>query len=134
MGDTKAERSRTSTTRHRVRVASADLERSKAARAANEIAQERCSVLAARVAAGDFGDPRVHLHRPSLPTDPTDLRLGKLASVWSSISVGVLLLAFAVLARFSGHLGPGIVVLLVSTGSSKLSSTAMFRYGLPGWS
>jgi hypothetical protein len=111
MRNVPAERWRNATMQQRIRVVDADLERSKAMRAANEIAQERCGLLATRVAAGDFGDPRAHLHRPSLPTDPTDLRLGKIASVWSSISVGVLLLAFAILARFSGHLGPGIVVL-----------------------
>lgn len=90
----------------------AALEQSKATRAANEIAQERCRMLAAQVAAGDFGDPRAHLRHPSLPTSPTLLRLGKLASAWSAVSVGVLLLGFAALALFTNYLGPGIVALL----------------------
>ncbi|HEX8036793.1 MAG TPA: hypothetical protein VF510_23245, partial [Ktedonobacterales bacterium] len=96
----------------RLRTATAALEQSKATRAANEIAQERCRVLAAQVAVGDFGDPRAHLRHPSLPTSPAVLRLGKLASAWSAVSVGVLLLGFAALALFTNYLGPGIIALL----------------------
>jgi hypothetical protein len=96
----------------RLRTIKAALEQSTAARAANEIARERCQAMAAQVAAGDFGDPRAHLHRPSLPTSPAALRLGKVASVWSAVSVGVLLLGFAALAIFSQYLAAGIVALL----------------------
>lgn len=112
MRSVPAERSRGVALQQRLREVNADLERRKAERAANEIAQARCAALAARVAAGDFGDPRAHLRRPSLPSSPADVRLGKLAGVWSAISVGVLLLGFAALSRFSGYLAPGIVVLL----------------------
>jgi hypothetical protein len=96
----------------RLRTLTAELEQSKSARAANEIAQERCRALAAKVAAGDFGDPRAHLHRPALPSSPADVRLGKLAAVWSAISIGVLLLGVAALVYFSGYWAPGILVLL----------------------
>lgn len=99
-------------TQQRLRALNADLEQSKSARAANEIAQERCRALAAKVAAGDFGDPRAHLHRPALPSTPADVRLGRLAAVWSAISIGVLLLGVAALVYFSGYLAPGILVLL----------------------
>ena len=110
--DVQGDRQRNAALQQRLRTLTADLERSKAARAANEIALERCTALAAQVRAGNFGDPRAHLHRPSLPTSPADVRLGKLAGVWSAISVGVLLLGFAALALFSRPLGPGILVLL----------------------
>ncbi|HKB46602.1 MAG TPA: hypothetical protein VKC57_02830 [Ktedonobacterales bacterium] len=107
-----AERPRSVALQQRVHDVGADLERRKAERAENEIAQARCAALARHVAAGDFGDPRGHLRRPSLPTTPADVRLGRLAGVWSAVSVGVLLLGFAALAYFSGYLAPGIVVLL----------------------
>lgn len=106
------EKQRNDALQERLRAARDALEHNKAARAVNEIAQERCQALAARVAAGDFGDPRAHLRHPDLPTSPATLRLGKLASAWSAVSVGVLLLGFAALAIFSSYLGPGIVVLL----------------------
>lgn len=107
-----AEKQRDAALQQRIRTTTAALEQSKAARAANEIAQERCNMLAARLAAGDPGDPRAHLHHPSLPTSPAALRLSKLASAWSAVSVGVLLLGFAVLAIFHRYLGPGVLVLL----------------------
>lgn len=108
-----AEKRRNAVLQQRLHAATATLEQSKATRAANEIAQERCTTLAAQVAAGDFGDPRAHLHHPSLPTSPEILRLGKLASAWSAVSVGVLLLGFAAVAMFTGYLGPGILALLL---------------------
>lgn len=107
-----AERARSADLRRRLDEAATELDRCKAGRAANEIAQARCAALAARVAAGDFGDPRSHLRRPALPSSPADVRLGRIAAIWSAVSVGVLLLAFAALARFSSYLAPGIVVLL----------------------
>jgi hypothetical protein len=110
--DVQGDRQRNAALQQRRRALTADVERSKATRAANEIAQEHCRVLAAQVAVGDFGDPRAHLHRPPLPTSPADVRLGKLAGVWSAISVGVLLLGVAALVLFSGPLALGILVLL----------------------
>ncbi len=96
----------------RIRAGKAALEQTKAARAANEIARERCKALAAQVAAGDFGNPRAHLRHPSLPTSSATLRLGRLASVWSAVSIGLLLIGFAALAKFSNYLVLGIVALL----------------------
>lgn len=124
-----AERTRSAALRRRLDETEAELNRCKAERAANEIAQERCASLAARVAAGDFGDPRSHLRRPALPSSPADVRLGKLAAIWSAISVGVLLLGFAVLARFSTYLAPGIVVLLGTYGFFE----ALFHRDIQVW-
>jgi hypothetical protein len=112
-----------------LRAAQAALEQGKAARAANVIARERCEALAAHVAAGNFGDPRAHLRRPSLPTSPVALRLGRLASVWSAASVGVLLLGFAALVIFSRHLAPGLLALLVAYSFFE----ALFRRDVQEW-
>jgi hypothetical protein len=124
-----AERARHVALQRQLQEGSAELERRKAARAANEIALERCAALQARVAAGDFGDARAHLRRPSMPSSPADVRLGKLASVWSAVSVGVLLLAVAVLSHFSGLLAPGIVALLGVYGFFE----ALFHRGVQEW-
>lgn len=124
-----AERPRSVALQQRLQDVGADLERRKAERAENEIAQARCAALAQHVATGDFGDPRGHLRRPSLPTTPADVRLGGLAGVWSAVSVGVLLLGFAALAVFSGYLAPGIVVLLGVYGFFE----ALFHRDIQDW-
>jgi hypothetical protein len=107
-----AERSRSAALQRRIRDVGAELKQLKATHAANELAQVRCRTLAESVQAGDVGDPRAHLRHPALPSSPVVLRLGKLAAIWSSISVGLLLLGFAALSRFSSYLAPGILVLL----------------------
>jgi hypothetical protein len=95
-----------------VQQGSAELDQLKAQRAANEMALASCDEYAAQLAAGNPGDPRAHLHHPHLPTSPVDLRLSRLAQTWSAISIGVLLVAFVILAQFSHDLGPGLLVLL----------------------
>lgn len=90
-----------------------ELTRLKAERAAIDIAQEQCAAYAERLASGDPGDPRAHLHAPDLPVSAADLRLGRLAAIWSAVSVGVLLVGLAVLAQFfPGILIPGVAALL----------------------
>jgi hypothetical protein len=111
-----AERARSATLRRRLDETEAELGRCKAKRAANEVAQEHCTALAAQVAAGNLGDPRSHLQRPALPSSPADVRLGRLAAIWSAISVGVLLLGVAALTLFSTDLAPGIAALLGTYG------------------
>jgi hypothetical protein len=95
-----------------LREGSAALDKLKARRATNELALASCAEYAARLAAGDPGDPRAHLHHPHLPTSPVDLRLSRLAQTWSAISIGALLVAFVALAQFTQDLGPGLLVLL----------------------
>jgi hypothetical protein len=90
-----------------------ELTRLKAERAAIDVAQEQCVAYAERLASGDPGDPRAHLHAPDLPVSAADLRLGRLAAIWSAVSVGVLLVGLAVLAQFfPGILIPGVAALL----------------------
>ncbi len=91
---------------------SAALDELRARRAASELSLASCAEYAARLAAGDSGDPRAHLHRPHLPTSAVDLRLSRLAQTWSAISIGVLLLGFAVLAQFSSSWWVGVLVLV----------------------
>jgi hypothetical protein len=90
-----------------------ELTQLKAERAAIDVAQEQCAAYAERLASGDPGDPRAHLHAPDLPVSAAVLRLGRLAAIWSAVSVGVLLLGMAVLAQFfPGILIPGVAALL----------------------
>ena len=91
---------------------SATLDDLKALRAANELSLASFAEHAARLAAGDPGDPRAHLHRPHLPTSSVDLRLSRLAQTWSAISIGVLLLGFVGLAQFSHSWGVGVLILV----------------------
>ncbi len=91
---------------------SALLDDLKARRAANELSLASFAEYAARLAAGDPGDPRAHLHRPHLPTSSVDLRLSRLAQTWSAVSIGVLLLGFAGLAQFSSSWGVGVLLLV----------------------
>jgi hypothetical protein len=129
MRNVAAERTQNAALQQRLRTVSAELEHAKALRAANELAQEHCAALAVRVSAGDFGDPRAHLHHPDLPTSPADLRMGRVAAIWSAVSVGVLLLAFAALSYFSGLLAPGILVLIGVYGLVE----ALFHRDMQEW-
>jgi len=90
-----------------------ELTQLKAERADVDVAEEQCAAYAERLASGDPGDPRAHLHAPDLPVSAADLRLGRLAAIWSAVSVGVLLLVLVVLAQFfPSVLIPGAAVLL----------------------
>ncbi len=124
-----AEQARDVALQQQLSAVSHDLERSKAARATNELTLERCERLATQVAAGDFGSPRAHLRHPSFPTSPADVRLGRVAGIWSAISVGVLLLGLAALFRFSISPLPGIVVLLGVYGIFE----ALFHRNVQEW-
>jgi uncharacterized membrane protein YccC len=92
---------------------SKDLAKLKAERAAVVVAEERCAAYSRRLAAGDPGDPRAHMHHPDLPVPSAELRLGRIAAIWSAVSVGVLLLGVVVLAIFFPKtLIPGALLLL----------------------
>jgi hypothetical protein len=45
-----------------------------------------------RVEAGDFGDPRAHLHHDQRPQADADRRYGRIVETWSAVSVSLLLL------------------------------------------
>ena len=46
-----------------------------------------------RLRAGDYGDPRAHLHDDHHPVPPEMTRYGRLIEIWSAISISVLLVA-----------------------------------------
>jgi hypothetical protein len=52
---------------------------------------------AARVAAGDLGDPRAHLSHPHRPVPPEDTQYGFVVELWSAVSVSLILVATAAL-------------------------------------
>jgi hypothetical protein len=45
-----------------------------------------------QIEAGDFGDPRVHLHHDQRPQPDADRRYGRIVETWSAVSVSLLLL------------------------------------------
>jgi hypothetical protein len=118
--EAEAEATRTSTalhTRHadlqrHIRGSNAEVAQLKADRAANELAQDSCGRLAAQWRAGNWGDPHAHLNNPALPLPAATLRLSRLAAIWGGVSIGVLLLGFAVLSWFSISLVPSAVALI----------------------
>jgi hypothetical protein len=90
-----------------------DLAQLKAEHAAVGVAIERIDASLNRLDAGDIGDPRAHLRAPDLPVSPGDMRLGRLAALWSAVSIGVLLVGLAILATFFPRiLIPGALLLL----------------------
>jgi FtsZ-binding cell division protein ZapB len=105
-------RTHANTLEQELKQGSAALDDLKARRAANELSLASFAEYAARLAAGDAGDPRAHLRRPHLPTSSVDLRLSRLAQTWSAISIGVLLLGFAALVQFSYSWGIGVLILV----------------------
>ncbi len=108
-----ASQAQTADAEREIHAANTELARLKAERVANELAEAQCARYAERLAAGDRGDPRAHLRSPALPVSAADLRLGGLASIWSAVSVGVLLLSMVVLVQiFSEVLIPGTLLLL----------------------
>ncbi len=66
----------------------------------------------ARIQAGDWGDPRSHLHHDNHPIPAEDARYGALIELWSAISVSLLLLATVALV-YLGILSVWATVLVV---------------------
>ncbi|MCU0479012.1 MAG: hypothetical protein MUE92_09785 [Chloroflexi bacterium] len=67
----------------------------------------------ARIAAGDWGDPRAHLGHEFHPIPPEEARYGRFLELWSAVSVGLLLLATVLLVYF-GIVSPIGTVLIVA--------------------
>lgn len=87
------------------------LQNLKAQYALNDQLIDQCEAYAVRLQAGDQGDPRQHLVLPQLPTSPAEMQFGRLAQTWSAVSVGVLLIGFAVIAQFTRNWGSGLLIL-----------------------
>jgi hypothetical protein len=66
----------------------------------------------ARIRAGDWGDPRSHLHHEHHPIPAEETRYGLLIEVWSAISVSLLLVATIALI-YLGVLSVGVAILVV---------------------
>jgi hypothetical protein len=66
----------------------------------------------ARIRAGEWGDPRAHLHHEHHPIPAEDSRYGILVEVWSAVSVSLLLLATIALV-YLGILSVWVAVLVV---------------------
>jgi hypothetical protein len=66
----------------------------------------------AKIRAGDWGDPRSHLHHEHHPIPAEETRYGILIEVWSAISVSLLLIATVVLI-YLGILSVWVAILVV---------------------
>lgn len=81
----------------RLRDASAALDRLKQRRAENAVVLEACAGYVTQMATGHYRGPRDHLRVPQEPASLAELRLSRLAEIWGALSVGLLLLGFAVI-------------------------------------
>ncbi len=69
----------------------------------------------ARLRAGELDDPRIHLHHASEPEKPVDTRRRALAETWAALSVGLLVVALAVILWFR-ILNPLVAVFAIVGG------------------
>jgi hypothetical protein len=79
-----------------------------------------------RIRAGDWGDPRSHLHHEHRPIPPEETRYGRLVELWSAVSVGVLLAATVLLVYF-GILSPLGTVVVVAAAYAFLEAAFQRR-------
>jgi hypothetical protein len=112
-----------------IQEATRELDHLKASRAANEQARARTHDYIRRLATGNPGDPRAHLRHPALPSTPDDLRLSRIAAIWSALSIGLLLIGFVVLAQFSRYWGPGAIALI----GAYATIDAIFHRNIETW-
>ncbi len=63
--------------------------------------------------AGKRSPVRGHLRRPQRPADEVNLRIGRLAEVWSALSIGIMMLGFVGIVLFAReYLAAGLAALL----------------------
>jgi hypothetical protein len=93
----------------RIEQASEELDALKSRRATNALVLEACAV---NTPAGKMRGPRDHLRVPQTPTSAAELRLSRLAEVWSALSIGVLLLSFIIILQFATAWEAGLLALL----------------------
>jgi hypothetical protein len=105
-------RDRAAELRARLRETAEELDHLKARRATNAVVLEACAAATPLIAAGQQRGPRDHLRLPQEPTSAADLRLSRLAELWSAVSVGLLLLSFVVIAQFAAAWETGLLALL----------------------
>jgi hypothetical protein len=105
-------RLRVAAVRRQARQVEQALDRFKRERATNAEVLEELDNESARLARGDYGSPRDHLHAPQLPASTDDLQLSRLAETWSAISIGVLLVGTVALALFSLRWETGLLAML----------------------
>jgi hypothetical protein len=95
--------------RQRIQHASEELDGLKSRRATNALVLEAC---ASSTPSGKLRGPRDHLRVPQTPTSAAELRLSRLAEVWSALSIGVLLLSFIIILQFATAWEAGLLALL----------------------
>mgnify|MGYP003347895193 CR=1 FL=1 len=78
-----------------------------------------------RIARGELGDPRGHLHHPHRPVPVEETRYGFIVELWSAVSVSVLLAAVAALVWF--ELAPWWVALLAGVSGYVVIESAFRR-------
>ncbi len=81
--------------------------------AANDILLETLDQYIQRLQAGDRGAMRAHIHHGHHPVPDIEFRYGRLAEVWASISMGLIMIIFVGLFFLAPErMGLGVIILL----------------------
>jgi hypothetical protein len=105
-------RERANELRERLRTTAEEIDQLKARRATNAVVLEACAATTPIIATAQHRGPRDHLRLPQEPTSAAELRLSRLAEVWSAVSVGLLLFGFVVITQFAAAWEAGLLALL----------------------
>jgi hypothetical protein len=105
-------RARAAELRRRLHSEGKQLDQLKGHYAENAVVLERCAAYAEGLSQPRHSDPRAHLRLPQLPTSAADLRLSRLAEVWSALSIGLLLVGFVVITQVAAAWQSGLLALL----------------------
>lgn len=87
--------------RGKIRIASDELKELYRSLTIVEAKQEAFDLYETRLKQGDFGPMRAHIRRPLNPSQEIDLRLGRLAEVFSAISIGLIMIGIVLLFVFA---------------------------------
>jgi hypothetical protein len=75
---------------------------------------------------GDLGDPQAHLIHRHDPQSPRDIRRGRLVELWAALSVGLMLLSFAIVVAI--HPQRWVETVLIMSGVFFLIEAALRRH------
>ena len=88
---------------------------------ANETLMETLNNYIRRLELGDKGPMRAHIHHAHAPASDVELRYDRLAEIWASVSMGLIMISFVALIFFTRlytpeqsqlYIGVGLVVIL----------------------
>ncbi|MDM8529398.1 hypothetical protein QUF58_14480 [Anaerolineales bacterium HSG24] len=82
---------------------------------ANDIVLTSMNAHIERLKAGDRGPMRAHIRHAQTPMSEVELRYGRVAEIWASVSIGLLMIAFVILIFFAPQrIGFGMAILILA--------------------